>query len=68
MKKIKVEVKELVSKGINPTLATILVGNDPASETYVRMKRNTQKSYMESIAVELPVSTKKSCYQLLMIY
>ena len=27
---IKVEVSELVSKGINPTLATILVGNDPA--------------------------------------
>ena len=55
---IKVEVSELVSKGINPTLATILVGNDPASETYVRMKRNTCKKVgMESIAVELPEST-----------
>ena len=55
---IKVEVKELVSKGINPTLVTILVGNDPASETYVRMKRNTCKKVgMESIAVELPEST-----------
>ena len=48
------EVSELKSKGINPTLATILVGNDPASETYVRMKRNTCKRVgMESIAVEL---------------
>lgn len=48
------EVYELKSKGINPTLATILVGNDPASETYVRMKRNTCKRVgMESIAVEL---------------
>lgn len=47
-------VSELKSKGINPTLATILVGNDPASETYVRMKRNTCKRVgMESIAVEL---------------
>ena len=48
------EVSEIKSKGINPTLATILVGNDPASETYVRMKRNTCKRVgMESIAVEL---------------
>ena len=48
------EVSELKSKGINPTLATILVGNDPASETYVRIKRNTCKRVgMESIAVEL---------------
>ena len=55
---IKAEVSELVSKGINPTLATILVGNDPASETYVRMKRNTCKKVgMESIAVELSEST-----------
>ena len=52
------EVSELKSHGINPTLATILVGNDPASETYVRMKRNTCKRVgMESIAVELPEST-----------
>ena len=55
---IKNEVTELLTKGIQPTLATILVGNDPASETYVRMKRNTCKKVgMESIAVELPDST-----------
>ena len=55
---IKNEVNELLTKGIQPTLATILVGNDPASETYVRMKRNTCKKVgMESIAVELPDST-----------
>ena len=55
---IKNEVSVLLSKGIQPTLATILVGNDPASETYVRMKRNTCKKVgMESIAVELPEST-----------
>ena len=52
------EVTELKKSGINPTLATILVGNDPASETYVRMKRNTCKKVgMESIAVKLPEST-----------
>ena len=55
---IKNEVTELLAKGIQPTLATILVGNDPASETYVRMKRNTCKKVgMKSIAVELPDST-----------
>ena len=52
---IKKEVLTLKKHGITPTLATILVGNDPASETYVRMKRNTCKKVgMESIAVELP--------------
>jgi methylenetetrahydrofolate dehydrogenase (NADP+)/methenyltetrahydrofolate cyclohydrolase len=55
---IKKEVSQLVSEGITPTLATILVGHDPASETYVKMKRNTCKRVgMESIAVELPEST-----------
>jgi len=55
---IKKEVSELVSAGITPTLATILVGHDPASETYVKMKRNTCKRVgMESIALELPEST-----------
>jgi methylenetetrahydrofolate dehydrogenase (NADP+)/methenyltetrahydrofolate cyclohydrolase len=55
---IKKEVSMLVSAGLTPTLATILVGHDPASETYVKMKRNTCKRVgMESIAVELPEST-----------
>lgn len=55
---IKNEVSDLKNKGINPTLATILVGSDPSSETYVRMKRNTCKRVgMESIAVELPETT-----------
>ena len=38
---IKERVSKLSEKGIKPTLATVLVGNDPASETYVKMKRNT---------------------------
>ena len=55
---IKKKVQELSSKNIKPTLATILVGNDPASETYVRMKRNTcARVGMESIAVELSEDT-----------
>ena len=55
---IKQRVVDLSEKGIKPTLATILVGNDPASETYVKMKRNTcARVGMESIAVELPETT-----------
>ena len=55
---IKKKVQELSSKNIKPTLATILVGNDPASETYVKMKRNTcARVGMESIAVELSDDT-----------
>ncbi len=55
---IKQRVVDLSEKGIKPTLATILVGNDPASETYVKMKRNTcARVGMESIAIELPETT-----------
>jgi|TARA_B100001094_G_C18185174_1_gene803344 methylenetetrahydrofolate dehydrogenase (NADP+)/methenyltetrahydrofolate cyclohydrolase len=55
---IKERVSKLSEKGIKPTLATVLVGNDPASETYVKMKRNTcARVGMESIAVELSETT-----------
>ena len=55
---IKNRVSDLLNKSINPTLATILVGADPASETYVKMKRNTcARVGMKSIAVELPENT-----------
>ncbi len=55
---IKDRVKNLSKKNIKPTLATILVGDDPASETYVKMKRNTcARVGMESIAIELPNTT-----------
>jgi methylenetetrahydrofolate dehydrogenase (NADP+)/methenyltetrahydrofolate cyclohydrolase len=46
------------SDGQAPILATILVGGDPASATYVKMKQNACKRVgMESIAVEMPDST-----------
>ena len=42
----------------SPILATILVGADPASATYVKMKQNACKRIgMESIAVEMPAHT-----------
>lgn len=46
------------SKGQTPILATILVGDDPASATYVKMKGNAcQRIGMESQKVELPGTT-----------
>lgn len=40
---LKARVETLSTRGIVPCLATILVGDDPASETYVRMKGNACK-------------------------
>ena len=41
--------------GTVPILATILVGEDPASETYVRMKGNVcERIGMDSLKIELP--------------
>lgn len=46
------------SQGRTPILATILVGDDPASATYVNMKGNAcARIGMESLKVELPAST-----------
>ncbi|MCA9969972.1 MAG: bifunctional methylenetetrahydrofolate dehydrogenase/methenyltetrahydrofolate cyclohydrolase FolD [Anaerolineales bacterium] len=53
-------VRQLQAKsgGRTPILATILVGDDPASATYVRMKGNAcRRVGMESMAVELPAAT-----------
>ncbi len=46
------------SNGQTPILATILVGDDPASATYVKMKGNAcTRIGMESLKVEMPSST-----------
>lgn len=46
------------SSGQTPILATILVGDDPASATYVKMKGNAcRRIGMDSMQVELPSST-----------
>ena len=37
--KFKIEVENLKRKGIDPCLAVIIVGDNPASKTYVRMKQ-----------------------------
>jgi methylenetetrahydrofolate dehydrogenase (NADP+)/methenyltetrahydrofolate cyclohydrolase len=40
---LTVRIAKLLERGITPCLATILVGDDPASATYVRMKGNACK-------------------------
>ena len=54
----RVTALKQANNGQAPILATILVGSDPASGTYVKMKQNACKRIgMESIAVELPEET-----------
>lgn len=62
-KQMEAELAERVAKlkqdsGRTPILATILVGDDPASATYVKMKGNACKRVgMESLKVEMPQTT-----------
>ena len=44
--------------GVTPALATVIVGDDEASHTYVRMKRKRcEDAGMKSLRVELPLGT-----------
>ncbi len=54
----RVDALKARNNGQAPILATILVGGDPASATYVRMKQNACKRVgMESMAIELGEET-----------
>jgi len=57
--RLKAQVEELKRRtGGTPILATILVGGDPASATYVKMKGNAcRRVGMDSMAIELPENT-----------
>lgn len=51
-------VEALKERGVTPCLATILVGNDPSSATYVRMKGNAcSRLGMESRRIHLGAET-----------
>ena len=55
----RVAALKVKSDGRTPVLATILVGADPASATYVKMKGNAcRRVGMESLAIELPATTR----------
>ncbi|MER2007367.1 MAG: bifunctional methylenetetrahydrofolate dehydrogenase/methenyltetrahydrofolate cyclohydrolase FolD [Psychrobacillus sp.] len=52
--KVKERVEHLKSKGITPGLAVVLVGSDPASQTYVNSKTRTcERLGMYSVMIEL---------------
>jgi len=51
-------IESLKSKGITPGLAVVLVGSDPASEVYVRMKgKKCEELGMHSVTIVMPEST-----------
>ena len=52
------QVAELVAQGVQPGIAVIIVGEDPASQIYVRNKnRKATKLGMHSIVRQLPATT-----------
>lgn len=62
---VRAEVREKVASfhagtGIRPCLATVLVGDDPASAVYVRSKgKACQEAGMDSRQISLPASTSE---------
>ncbi|WP_448853882.1 bifunctional methylenetetrahydrofolate dehydrogenase/methenyltetrahydrofolate cyclohydrolase [Corynebacterium frankenforstense] len=55
---LKTRVAALKDKGITPGLATVLVGEDPGSQNYVRMKhRDCEEVGIRSIRKDLPAET-----------
>lgn len=54
------EVEKLKAKGVTPGLAVVLVGENPASQVYVRMKgKACEKIGIHSITERLPESTSE---------
>ncbi len=50
-------ISKLAARGVVPRLATILVGDDPSSATYVKMKGNAcRRLGIESVRVDLPAA------------
>jgi methylenetetrahydrofolate dehydrogenase (NADP+)/methenyltetrahydrofolate cyclohydrolase len=52
------EVRALVEAGVRPGLAVVLVGDDPASAVYVRMKgKACEEAGMHSVTLRLPAES-----------
>ena len=57
---VKQEVASLKERGIEPCLAVVLVGDDPASHVYVRNKiRACEYTGIKSVSIELPADTEE---------
>jgi methylenetetrahydrofolate dehydrogenase (NADP+)/methenyltetrahydrofolate cyclohydrolase len=58
---VRSRVEALKARGIRPGLATVLVGDDPASHVYVRNKQRTcEELGMHSVGHELPATTSQA--------
>ena len=54
-KRLEILKEEIDEEGLYPRLATVIVGNDPASQMYVRMKHKAcEKVGIGSVGIELP--------------
>ncbi len=57
-KRLELLKEEIGESGLYPRLATVIVGNDPASQMYVRMKhRACERVGIGSIGIEIPSDT-----------
>src|SRR5438270_7291284 len=55
------EIAELKSKGITPGIAVVLVGDNPASQAYVRAKDKMSRELgLHSVKLELPENTSQA--------
>lgn len=58
---LSAEIEELKARGVTPGLAVVLVGEDPASQVYVRMKgKACEKIGMHSETIKLPDDTPEA--------
>ncbi len=59
--KVATHVAKLAEQGIKPGLAVVIVGDDPASQVYVRSKgKQTVEAGMESFEHKLPADTAEA--------
>lgn len=60
-KELGTEIAGLKKKGITPGLAVVLVGDNPASEVYVRMKgKACEEAGMHSVTIKRPKETSEA--------
>ena len=59
-RRVAEETAALVARGVRPGLAAILVGDDPASATYVRSKgKACEEAGIHSVTLRLPATTEQ---------
>jgi len=58
---LKTEIRALAARGVQPGLAAVLVGNNPASATYVRMKgKACEEAGLHHETIRLPQETSEA--------